>query len=351
MTHDTTTRDRPPLGPGLGLAVVSAAAFGLAGPLASAMMQTGWSAAAAVAVRVLVAGVVLTPFAVLRLRGRWSLLARHAPRVLGFGLVAVAGCQLAYFTAVQYLPVGVALLIEYVSPLAVVGWLWLRRGERPTRLTVLGALVAAVGLVLVLDVIGGRGISLAGVLWAGAAMLGNAFYFVVAAAEGTDSRTDDDDTDGRTGLPGVVLATGGMLVGGLGLLLAGVTGILPLATSARTVVFAGFDAPWWACVGALGAVTAGIAYATGIAATRRLGSRLASFVALGEVVSALVFAWLLLGELPRTVQVGGGALLLLGVVLVKRGEPAGSPIQAGDPADQAVVDPLSGRPGGVATPG
>jgi hypothetical protein len=40
--------------------------------------------------------------------------------------VAVAGCQLAYFNAVQSLSVAVALLIEYSGVLLVVGWLWLR---------------------------------------------------------------------------------------------------------------------------------------------------------------------------------------------------------------------------------
>ena len=42
----------------------------------------------------------------------------------------------------------------------------------------------------------------------------------------------------------------------------------------------------------LGVVTAAAAYGCGIAATRRLGARLASFVALSEVLAALVFAGL-----------------------------------------------------------
>ena len=70
----------------------------------------------------------------------------------------------------------------------------------------------------------------------------------------------------------------------------------------------------------LGVVTAAVAYVTGIAAGRRLGSRLASFVALLEVVFGCVFAWLLLGELPRPIQLVGGVLILAGVVAVKLGE-------------------------------
>ena len=53
--------------------------------------------------------------------------------------------------------------------------------------------------------------------------------------------------------------------------------------------------------------------------------RLSSFVALLEVLSAVVFAWLLLGELPGAVQLPGGVLVLGGVVLVKLGEPSVEP--------------------------
>jgi drug/metabolite transporter (DMT)-like permease len=38
------------------------------------------------------------------------------------------------------------------------------------------------------------------------------------------------------------------------------------------------------------------------------------------VLSALFWAWLLLAELPRPVQMVGGALIVAGVVLVKMGE-------------------------------
>jgi drug/metabolite transporter (DMT)-like permease len=48
---------------------------------------------------------------------------------------------------------------------------------------------------------------------------------------------------------------------------------------------------------------------------------MASFAALLEVLFAVVFAWLLLGQLPRAIQLLGGLLVLAGVVLVKLGEP------------------------------
>jgi drug/metabolite transporter (DMT)-like permease len=306
MTHDTTTTRATS---GMGAALVSAWSFGLAGPRAGGLMDAGWSPAAAVVMRILVAAAVLLPGAVVALRGRWAGVWRHLPLMALYGIVPVAGAQFGYFNAVVHMPVGVAILVEFTAPVAVVGWLWLRHRQRPTRATVLGAAVAAVGLLLVLDLTSSTSVSAIGVAWALVAMLGASFYFVLS------SRVDD-------GLPGIVLAAGGLTVGGTVLLLAGVAGIVPLAVSTAPVALGGAVLPWWVVVALLGVVTAALGYVSGIAATRRLGARLASFVALSEVLAALVFAWLLLGEVPRGIQLLGGVLVVTGVVAVRRGEPA-----------------------------
>ncbi len=306
MTHD---RRSGRTASGLGLAVLSAVSFGHSGPLARGLMDAGWSPGAAVAVRILVGGALLAPVAVAQLRGRWAQLRPHLPLIAVYGIVPVAATQLAYFNAVARMPVGVALLIEYTAPVAVVGWLWLRHHQRPTRATVVGTLVAILGLALVLDLSAGGPASAAGVAWALAAMLGAAFYFVLSSR----------DTDG---LPGTVLASGGLLLGGGLLAVAGAAGLVPLAASTAPVALGGQTVPWWLLVLVFGAVTAALAYASGIAATRRLGARLASFVALSEVLAAVLAAWLLLGEVPRGTQLLGGVLILAGVVAVRLGEPA-----------------------------
>ena len=131
------TRSRA-AGTGLSLAVLSAATFSTSGTFASALIGAGWSPAAAVTARIAVSALMLTVPALLQLRGRWPLLRRSAGRVTAYGLVAVAGCQLFYFSAIQRIPVGVALLLEYLGTVLVVGWLWLRHGQRPRRLTVAG---------------------------------------------------------------------------------------------------------------------------------------------------------------------------------------------------------------------
>lgn len=302
FTHDSGARA------GLVLALVSATTFGTSGAVARGLLDAGWTAGAAVTARICVAALVLVVPGLMALRGRWSLLRANGGLILTYGVVAVAGAQLCYFYAVSRLDVGLALLLEFTAPLAVVAWWWARHGHRPSRLTALGAAVTMAGLVLLLDLVGGGAdLDLLGVAWALAAMLGAATYFVISADLGN-------------GLPPLTLASGGLVVGGVVLALVGAVGLLPMEMNTSPVAYSGFEVPWLVPVLALSVVAGALAYVSGIAAGRRLGSRLASFVALFEVVAALAFAWLLLDQLPGVVQMVGGVVILVGVILVKTGE-------------------------------
>lgn len=297
------------MGAGLLFAVGGALSFALSGPIARGLLDSGWNAVAVVLIRMGLAALVLLPFGLRALRADWQVLARTWRTITAYGLLAVAGAQFCYFSAVARMDVGPALLIEYTAPAAVVLWLWLRGGQRPGLVTIAGAMVAAVGLVFVLDLLsGGARVDPIGVLWSLGAMIGAAAFFIMSA-----------DTD--NGLPPLSLAAGGLLVGALALALLAATGVLPVAYAGASATYAGHEFPWWAPLLALGVVTAATAYVLGIVGTRILGSRLASFVALSEVVAAVIFAWVLLGQLPSRMQLLGGVLILAGVVLVKLGEP------------------------------
>ncbi len=294
-------------GAGLMFALLSAATFATSGPLASALIDTGWSPGAAVTARIGTAALVLTIPAVLALRHARGALRRAAGPVLLYGTVAVAGCQLAFFNAVQHLSVGVALLLEYLGSILVVGWLWLRHGQRPRRLTVAGAGAAVLGLLLVLDVTGSDDLNVAGVLWGLAAAVGLAAFFIISAS------TDD-------GLPAIPMAWASMVIGA-GLLIAlGTAGLVPLQASTSDVRLLGNATSWLVALIGLAVISAVIAYVTGIGAARRLGAKVASFVGLTEVLFAVLFAWLLLGQLPRPVQLVGGLFIVAGVAMVRLDE-------------------------------
>src|SRR4051794_32264132 len=313
VTHDAPIAGRssraPGAAPGLGFALLSAASFGLSGTLARGLLDTGWSPGAVTLIRIGLAAALVAPFGLAALRGRWHLLARSAGTILGYGVFAVAGAQFCYFSSVQYMQVAPALLIEYTAPVAVVMWLWLRQGQRPSRVTVLGIGLAVLGLVLVVGLVSGVQVSVAGTLWALGAMVGCSVYFLLSA------------DDGR-GLPPMTLAAGGLVVGTAFLGLLSAVGLLPMTVADVPAAYNGVDVAWWVPLLLLGLVPAAIAYSAGIAAIRRLGSRVSSFVGLTEVLAALGWAWLLLAELPSTVQLIGALLIIAGVVAVKLGERA-----------------------------
>lgn len=292
---------------GLALAVGSSACFATSGPFARALTEAGWTTGAAVVARVGLAALVLAVPAIIALRGRSRALRRSFGMVAFYGLVAVAGCQFFFFNSVQSLSVGVALLIEYLGLVLVVGWLWAARGQRPRRLTIAGSVVAIAGLVLMLDLTGDSRLDPIGVLWGLGAAVGLAVYFVLS------SRDD-------SGLPPVAVASVGMGVGAVALLALGLTGALPLRATFGTLDLAGTRASWLVPVLGLSLVGAAVAYVAGIGAARRLGPKLASFVGLTEVAFAVLFAWILLDELPTSVQLLGGVLIVAGVALVRLDE-------------------------------
>src|SRR5436305_10634065 len=102
-------------GAGLGLALLSAVTFATSGTFGGSLIEAGWSAEAAVAARVGIAAVVLAAPAAWSMRGRWQVLRGSIGPVALFGLLAVAGAQACFFNAVQHLPIGVALLLEYLG--------------------------------------------------------------------------------------------------------------------------------------------------------------------------------------------------------------------------------------------
>lgn len=319
MTTSTRSSSRT----GLLLALTSAVTFGTSGSFATSLLRIGWTPAAAVTVRITLAALVLTIPAILQLRGQWRLLAKNMPMVLLYAAFAVAGAQLFFFNAVSTLSVGVALLLEYLGTILVIGWMWLRHGQRPRRLTILGAVVCMAGLVFVLDLIGGAHINPVGLLWGFGSMFGLAVYYVVSGQADAD-------------LPPLAMTWAGLTLGGLLLVIFDVVGILPFRMTFGQVELGGWQTSWIVPVLGLSIIAAAIAYVAGILGARRLGPKVSSFVGLSEVLAAIVFAWLLLNEVPAPIQLFGGVLIIGGVILVRVDElraPARSARGAEEPLE------------------
>ncbi|MBX3093625.1 MAG: EamA family transporter [Cryobacterium sp.] len=302
---------------GLAIAVTAALAFGMSGPFVKPLLEAGWSPAAAVTVRSLVGGLVLLPFALTLLRGRWHLLWRARKRILLIGLIGSAATQLAYFASIERIPVSTGILIEFMAPLLLVGYVWFRTRRTPGAVVLFGSVFAIIGLFLVVSPGGGGALDPVGIAFAAAAAVGCAVYFVAAA-------------DGDEDLPPVAVASVSLLIGGAALALVSLTGLVPFAVTFGTVELFGAATPWWVPIGIVAIIATGFSYAVSITASQMLGARLASFAGLLEVVASTVYAWLLLGERMTLLQILGGALILLGIGFVRSEriveEPSAQPV-------------------------
>lgn len=308
------TRIQPPrrvATAGIVMALTSAIAFAASGPLVKPLLEAGWSLTTVLTLRMGLAGLVLSPALVRAIRARPGFLRRNAVSLVLFGLMPVAGCQVLYFSALQRMPVAVALLIQYLAPVFLVLFAWVRTRAVPSRLVLAGSGIAVAGLVLVVD-IGGAQFDPLGTIFALGAALCVCVYFTMSARAGDD-------------LPPLALSAGGLLVGTVVLAALGATGIMPFTIGASSVVFQGAEIPAWLPILYVGAVGTSVGYALGVMAMPRVGERLGSFLGLSEVLFALMFAWMLLGETPLPIQFVGGVLILGGVVLIRRDAQVGTP--------------------------
>ncbi|PWK81243.1 threonine/homoserine efflux transporter RhtA [Lentzea atacamensis] len=301
---------------GLIAAAISFISFGTSGAFVKPLLDAGWSPTAAVTARALTAGLVLLPFVVVSLRGKWDLLLRARWPVLGMGLVGVAITQVFYFAAIQRIPVATALLVEFLAPIILVGFTWAVTRRTPAPVVLFGSALAVGGLVLVIGPGAIQAVDPIGLALAFGAAIGCSVYFVIAARP-------------NEGLPPVALAGTGLLLAAPVLALVGATGLLPFTATFDDLPLLGTTTAWWVPLLVVAVIGTALAYASGITASGILGSRLASFIALLEVVSASLFAWLLLGQRLSPWQLVGGLLILAGIASVRaerqRPEPVAAP--------------------------
>ncbi|MCI3278758.1 EamA family transporter [Streptomyces cylindrosporus] len=308
-------------GVGLGLALASALAFGGSGVAAKPLIEAGLDPLHVVWLRVTGAALVMLPVAV-----RHRALLRRRPALLaGFGLLAVAGVQACYFAAISRVPVGVALLVEYLAPALVLGWVRFVQRRPVTRAAALGVVLAVGGLACVVEVWSGLSFDALGLLLALGAACCQVGYFVLSD-QGSDAGEDAPDPLG-------VIAYG-LLIGALVLTVVArpwgmdwsvLTGSAPMN---GTRVAAGLLLAWIVLIATV------LAYVTGVLSVRRLSPQVAGVVACLEAVVATVLAWVLLGEHLSAPQIVGGAVVLVGAFIAQSSAPAkasAEPVASGGP--------------------
>ncbi|MCL6738120.1 EamA family transporter [Streptomyces neyagawaensis] len=293
---------------GLGLALGSAFAFGGSGTAAKPLIEAGLDPLHVVWLRVAGAALVMLPLAV-----RHRDLVRRRPALLaGFGLLAVAGVQAFYFASISRIPVGVALLVEYLAPAMVLGWVRFVQRRPVTRTAAAGVVLAVGGLACVVEVWAGLSFDVLGLLLALGAACCQVGYFVLSD-QGSDAGNEAPDPLG-------VIAYG-LLVGTAVLTVVARPWGMDWAVLGGSARMDGRPVPAWLLLGWVVLIATVLAYVTGVVSVRRLSPQVAGVVACLEAVVATVLAWVLLGEHLSAPQVIGGAVVLVGAFVAQRSVP------------------------------
>lgn len=289
----------------LAIAIASACCFGFSGSMAKFVQGAGLSPVEAVWVRMAGAGLLM--LAVLALvrpralripRERYGFFAAYA-------LVAVAGVQALFFLAITRLPVGVALLLEYAAPVLVVVWVRFVHRVRLPRVAYLGALIAVVGLGMVVEVWQGLALDALGLLIGMAAAACCAAYFLLSAGSKD------------LGVDPLGLVAWGMAGAAVVLLPIARPWDIRWAAFTESVTIGGRTLPVAAATGCLIVVATVAAYVLGVTAVRRLSAAVGATVATLEVIAGAVVAWVLLGEALGPAQIAGGLIVLAGALLAQ----------------------------------
>ena len=297
--------DRRPL---LGYAtyLVAATLFALNGTVSKYILLEGVPWYRLSQLRVSAAFVILVAVVALTNRPAFRLRRSEVLRIAAYGILGVAVTQSLYFVAILRLPVGVSLLFEFTAPIMVA--LWFRFVLRePVRDRVFAALVLAmVGLAMVAQAWQGLSLDLIGVLAALAAAAALAFYYV----EGEKLVVDRDP---------VSLTMWGFGAAALFWAVVCPWWSFPFDELSFSQAFGdgGPVLPSWVYIGYMVVLGTVVPFALVLQSLRHLRATQASVVGMTEPVIASVIAWVFLGEILTPVQIVGGIVVLVGIVLAE----------------------------------
>src|SRR4051794_1277914 len=235
---------------GLGLALLSAFAFGGSGVAAKPLIDLGFDPLQVVWMRVAGAAFVLLPVA---LRSR-ALLRQRPGLVAGFGLLAITGCQALYFLAIARVPVGVAILVEFLGPALLLGWIRFVQRRAVTRAAALGVVLATAGMTCVVEVWSGLAFDALGLLYAFGAACCQVAYFVLA----------DHGTDGSDAPEPVAVIAHGLVIGALVLTAAAHPWTMDWSVIGHQAALGDRDVPAVLLIGWIVLVSTVLAYLTGV---------------------------------------------------------------------------------------
>lgn len=285
--------------------------FAINGTVSKTLLLGGIDASDLSQLRATVAFLILFAFVALTRRSALRIRRREVPLLVVYGVLGIAMTQFLYFAAIERMPIGITLLIEFTSPLLIAIWFrvaW----KHPTKPIVWVALVSALaGLAIVAEIWEGLTLDPVGVAFAVGAALALVVYYVSADVQ--VQRPDARDP--------VSLTMWGMGAAALFWAIVqppwtfpaeALSGSLHLfGEGGPTVPVAGL-ATWMVVLGTV------VPFSLVVVSMQHLRASQASAVGMTEPIFATAIAWVVLSEALSPVQVVGAAIVLGSVLVAER---------------------------------
>jgi drug/metabolite transporter (DMT)-like permease len=294
----------------LGYVMVATAAtlFAVNGSVSKVALSSGLTSLQLVQIRNTCAAIMFLAFLLVVAPSRLRVGRRELVFLIAFGLVGIALVQWLYFVAIDNLPVGVALLIEFTAPLFVALFARFVYKEHVRRRIWVSVALCLTGLALVVELWSGVAFSTVGVTAALGGALALSAYLLMAERE-------------RQHRDAASLSFYGFLVAAL--LWAAVQPLwdFPWNVLGDDVSLQGnlseYSAPVWALVAFIVVVGTMITFSLLSGSLKHISATRASIVATLEPVVATIVAWAWLGETFGPTQLIGGAVVIAGILVAQ----------------------------------
>lgn len=297
---------------------VAAFLFGANGTVSKIIIESGFTPAQLTQMRVLGAAVISGLVLLIVDRKSFRVPVKQWPVILALGIFGVALLQVTYALAIELLPVGIALLLEYTAVLivALVAFFFFKEKVRLRLWVAIGFVL--LGLVVVAEIWAST-LDPIGVMWGLMAAATLSIYFLVGERQ-------------LKKISPLALSFWTMTIAAV--FWAPLTGwwnidpALFEATAPLTADPQGPMAPLWVFFLwniVLGSFTP---FLLSLSALKRLSATAAGIVATSEIAFAFLTAWLWLGEDLTPLQIAGASIVLVGIVIAQTARSSRVVVQA-----------------------
>ena len=278
--------------------VIAGIAWGLSGTSGQYLMAHGISALVLTNIRLIVAGLLLVLLSYIKSKEQFLAFLRDKSSLFSLLLFSLFGLflnQLAYLSAIQETNAGTATVLQYVCPVGILAYTCIKDKVAPTIAEILSMILAIGGTFLIathgqLDQLS---MTPAGLFWGLFSALTYALYIILPIK--------------------LIQKWGSILVIGVGMAISGFvavpfTGIIGARIPMSFDIFLAF-----AGIILIGTVFAYTAFLKGVS---MVGPVKSSLLASIEPISAVFFAFMIMGDIFYPVDFLGMAMILLAVTII-----------------------------------